>query len=70
MVCTLTISYLIYSPFPFFVNADTNSDGKIFPKYASLIPYIDEKKVSGNKSQHKIAPELEKTGESIININI
>ena len=71
MVCTLTISYLIYSPFPFFVNAYTNSDGKIFPKYASLTSYIDEKKVSGNKSQHKIAPEFEKTGEgtSIININ-
>ena len=70
MACTLTISYLIYSPFPFIVNADTNSDGKIFPKYASLIPHIDEKKVSGNKSQYKIAPEFEKTGEDIDIVNI
>ncbi len=71
MACTLTISYLIYSPFPFIVNADTNLDGKIFPKYVSFIPHIDEKKVPDNKSQYKIAPEFEKTGENlgIVNIN-
>ncbi len=61
---------MTYSPFPFTVNAGTNSDGKIFPKYASLIPQIDEKKVSGNKSQYKIAPEFEKPGEGIDIINI
>ena len=54
MACTLTISYLIFSTFPFTVNAGTNSDGKIFPKYISLIPHIDEKKVSDNKSQYKL----------------
>ncbi len=61
---------MTYSPFPFTVNAGTNSDGKIFPKYATLIPQIDEKKVSGNKSQYKIAPEFEKPGEGIDIINI
>ena len=71
IACTLTISYLTYSPFLYLVNADTNSDGTIFPKYTSLIPYIDEKNLSGNKSQYKIAPEFEKPGEgaNIININ-
>ena len=71
MACTLIIGYLIYSPFPFIVNADTNSDGKIFPKYVSFIPHIDERKASDNKSQYKIAPEFEKTGEDlgIVNIN-
>ena len=61
---------MTYSPFPFTVNAGTNSDGKIFPEYASLIPQIDEKKVSGNKSQYKIAPEFEKSGEGVDIINI
>ena len=71
LVCTFTNSYLTHSPFPFFVNADTISDEKIFPKYTSLIPYSDEKKASGNISQHNIAPEFEKTNETlnIININ-
>ena len=71
MACTLTISYLIYSPFSFIVNADTNLDGKIFPKYASLIPPIDEKKTSDKKALYKIAPEFEKIGENlgIVNIN-
>ena len=71
MACTLIIGYLIYSPYPFIVNADTNSDGKIFPKYVSFIPHIDERKASDNKSQYKIAPEFEKTGEDlgIVNIN-
>jgi len=71
LLCTFTNSYLTHSPFPFFVNADTISDEKIFPKYTSLIPYSDHKKASGNISQHNIAPEFEKTNEplNIININ-
>jgi thiol-disulfide isomerase/thioredoxin len=48
----------------------TNSDGKVFPNYASLIPYIDEKKALGISSQYEIAPEFEKTGESAKVINI
>jgi thiol-disulfide isomerase/thioredoxin len=71
MACTLTISYLIYSPFSLIFNADTNLDGKIFTKYASLIPPIDEKKTSDKKALYKIAPEFEKIGENlgIVNIN-
>ncbi len=61
---------MTYSAFLFPVNADTNSDRKILPKYATLIPQIDEKKVSGNKSQYKIAPEFEKSNEGIDIINI
>ncbi len=61
---------MTHSTFPFFVNAGTDSDGKVFPKYKSLIPYIDEKKVLGNKAQYKIAPEFEKPGEGIDITNI
>jgi thiol-disulfide isomerase/thioredoxin len=67
---TLTISYLTHSPFTFIVNADTNSNGKFIPKYASLMPHIDEKRALGNNSQYKIAPGFEKTGENLSTINI
>ncbi len=68
IVVTLTIGYLTYSPSSFFVKADTNSEGENFLKFKSLTQYNSEKKAAENKSQFKIAPEFDKTGESI-NIN-
>jgi thiol-disulfide isomerase/thioredoxin len=80
IACTLTISYLTSFPFLFFVNANTNNVyEKFFSQFTSVIPPSSsslpsnddkENNVSNIITEHKIAPEFEKTSDGINAVNI
>ncbi len=65
---TLTISFITYFTYPSLVKAYIKSDGTSTQKFIPILGSINEKKIIDIKSKFKMAPEFEKTGDSI-NIN-